>query len=221
MEMYKMGRFVVVLLVAAISSGCSIKQIQQEREELVLENSELRQQMESIRNDLDTAYLQRKEMENKAAQLKSELDNRTANPPLAMAFDTNTPTGFEGIPNVEARRQSGRVTVHVPGDILFDAGKANLKSTARKTLDQIARVLRNEYRGRMIHVAGHTDRDPIHKSKWKDNLELSLQRAATVHRQLQSQGIAPKQLVAAGYGPWHSRHSKAKSRRVEIVVELN
>ena len=108
----------------------------------------------------------------------------------------------------------------MPGDILFDSGKVDLKGSAKSTLNQIAGVIRSEYSGNTVRVEGYTDSDPIRKSKWKDNLELSLQRAAAVHRQLQSQGIAAENMYAAGFGEARQRGSKDKSRRVEIVVVL-
>ena len=112
-------------------------------------------------------------------------------------------------------------TVRVPGDVLFSAGKTILRKSAKKTLNQIAQVIEREYQHNIIHIKGYTDTDPIKKSKWADNLELSLQRAAAVHRHLQKQGVDPQQMEAVGLGPWHPQGSKSKSRRVEIVVILD
>jgi chemotaxis protein MotB len=75
-------------------------------------------------------------------------------------------------------------------------------------------------------VVGHTDTDPIQKSSWKDNLELSAQRALSVARYLMEHGIPDKQLRAAGCGPARpvasnaTAEGKARNRRVEIVVNM-
>ena len=71
---------------------------------------------------------------------------------------------------------------------------------------------------------GHTDSDPIRKSGWKDNRELSAQRALAVVRQLQTAGISGGQLVACGWGEHRplvensTNTAKAKNRRVEIFA---
>ncbi|MCG8508124.1 MAG: OmpA family protein, partial [Rhodospirillales bacterium] len=130
------------------------------------------------------------------------------------------PSGFDAIEGVETIRSAGAITVRVPGDVLFASGKVDLKSSARQTLSRIASVIQSEYPGNMVRVEGYTDTDPIRRSNWKDNLELSLQRAAAVHRYLQSQGISADRMYAAGYGETQPLGTKAQSRRVEVVVVL-
>jgi chemotaxis protein MotB len=129
-------------------------------------------------------------------------------------------TGFENIKDVESERVGNTVTVRVASDILFSSGKIDLKSSAKQTLNEVSGVLSSKYGGKTIRVEGYTDTDPIKKSGWKDNLELSLQRAAAVHRYLQSRGIDSERMYAAGFGEAKQRGSKAASRRVEIVVVL-
>jgi chemotaxis protein MotB len=86
--------------------------------------------------------------------------------------------------------------------------------------------LRKKYPGKQVDVVGHTDSDPIKKTKdkWKDNLELSAQRALSVARYLIQKGMGEEEVRAVGCGdsrPVASNSSsagKAKNRRVEIVV---
>jgi len=135
---------------------------------------------------------------------------------------TNTGnTGFENIKDVEAERVGNTVTVRVASDILFSSGKIDLKSTAQTTLNDVAGVLNSKYGGKTIRVEGYTDTDPIRKSSWKDNLDLSLQRAAAVHRYLQTRGVSADRMYAAGFGESQPLGSKSASRRVEIVVVLS
>ena len=107
---------------------------------------------------------------------------------------------------------------------LFTPGKAELKSGVLPILDDIAGKLRHDYAGRMIGIEGHTDPDPITKSKWQNNHELSLARSLAVFEALKKRGVSEKQLFVAGYGPNrpltdnNSAQSKAQNRRVEIVV---
>ena len=209
----------VVLVGAVMLAGCSTGRLQGERDALREENLELRDQMATTQGQLQDAELSLSDRERRISDLETKLADRKNPVPRLAAISANE-SGFAGIKGVETTTERGRVTVRVPGDILFDSGKVSLKGTAKRTLDQIAQVINNEYSGKMVRIAGYTDTDPIRKSRWSDNLELSSQRAMAVHRYLQKRGVAAKQMSAAGFGQWHPRGSKKTSRRVEIIVEL-
>ncbi len=135
-------------------------------------------------------------------------------------------TGFGPGYDVAVDAAKGTITVTLPNAILFDSGKAELKKATIGELDHIYSVLADKYSGRQIDVVGHTDTDPIRKSKWKDNWELSAQRALTVTRYLVRKGIPQDRIRAIGCGqsrPVASNETaagKAKNRRVEIVVHM-
>ena len=134
-------------------------------------------------------------------------------------------SGFEGY-DVKFDPSAGTITVTLPNAILFDSGQAALKKRTSTELNHIRSVLRQKYSNKQIDVVGHTDSDPIKKSKWKDNLELSSQRALTVVRYLIERGIDEKRIRAVGCGaaiPIASNATasgKARNRRVEIVVYM-
>jgi chemotaxis protein MotB len=137
-------------------------------------------------------------------------------------------TGFGDGYDVAFDAAAGTITVTLPNTILFESGKASLKNATSTELDHILSVIKQKYADKDIDVVGHTDTDPIVKTKdqWKDNLELSAQRALSVARYLIQHGIAEKQVRAAGCGsarPVASNANaagKAKNRRVEIVVNM-
>jgi chemotaxis protein MotB len=135
-------------------------------------------------------------------------------------------TGFGEGYDVAFDPSAGTITVTLPNAILFDSGKAELKRATSTELDHIRSVLRDKYPGKQVDVVGHTDTDPIKKSKWKDNWELSAQRALSVLRYLVKRGISEKDIQAVGCGesqPIASNSTasgKAKNRRVEIVVHM-
>ncbi len=135
-------------------------------------------------------------------------------------------TGFGPDMQVDVDAAAGTITVTLPNAILFDSGKAELKKATISELDHICSVLKERYGGRQIDVVGHTDTDPIKKSKWKDNWELSAQRALTVTRYLSKRCLPEKEVRAVGAGearpvaPNDSTANKAKNRRVEIVVHM-
>ena len=135
-------------------------------------------------------------------------------------------TGFGEGYDVSLDAAKGTITVTLPNEILFDSGKATLKQATSRELDHIYSVIRDKYSGKQIDVVGHTDTDPIKKSKWKDNWELSAQRALSVVRYLVKKGISKDKIKASGRGesqPVASNSSssgKARNRRVEIVVNM-
>lgn len=127
--------------------------------------------------------------------------------------------GIEGI-DATYDAAAGTLTVSLPGDVLFASGQDSLKDSAKATLDKIAAAVKKDYASKKVRVEGHTDTDPIVKTKDKyiDNLDLSLNRAAAVTRYLETKGIPAKQIATVGYGPNQPKGNKAASRRVEIVV---
>jgi chemotaxis protein MotB len=137
-----------------------------------------------------------------------------------------TATGFGDGYDVRFDAAAGTITVTLQNTILFDSGKATLKNATNKDLDHILSVLKEKYAGKEVDVVGHTDTDPIKKSPWKDNWELSAQRALSVARYLTDHGIAEETVQASGCGSFRPVASnttaagKAKNRRVEIVVYM-
>jgi chemotaxis protein MotB len=135
-------------------------------------------------------------------------------------------TGFGEGYDVAFDPRAGTITVTLPNTILFDPGKATLKKTTITELDHIQSVLRSQYSGRLIDVVGHTDADPIRRSKWKDNWELSAERSLAVVRYLIEKGLPKEGIRAVGRGETHpvasnaAASGKTKNRRVEIVVYM-
>jgi chemotaxis protein MotB len=135
-------------------------------------------------------------------------------------------TGFGPGYDVAFDAAAGTITVTLPETILFDSGKVNLKKAVSDELNHIQSVLQSKYSGRLIDVIGHTDTDPIQKSKWQDNWELSAERALAVVRYLIDRGIPSDRIRAIGRGESHpiagndTVSGKAKNRRVEIVVHI-
>ena len=75
-----------------------------------------------------------------------------------------------------------------------------------------------------IIIEGHSDPTPVRGGAYWSNWELSIARAVSVVNFITAAGLAPKQLVAAGYGEFHpaypndSESNRAKNRRIEITL---
>ncbi len=89
------------------------------------------------------------------------------------------------------------------------------------TLEEVARLIRDNAELERVSVEGHTD---IRASD-AYNLDLSRRRAASVERFLLGQGISPKRLRSSGYGfrrpvaPNDTDAGMSLNRRVEFVIE--
>ena len=116
--------------------------------------------------------------------------------------------------------------ITVGSDILFAPGRATLTKAGRRALGTITRDLKRFYAEMPVRVYGYTDSDPIKKTKklWKDNLDLSANRAMAVTRYLLANGIEAQNVETIAMGATNPVSSnaapsgKAKNRRVEIMV---
>lgn len=137
--------------------------------------------------------------------------------------------------NVTVR--DNRMVIQLPGDVLFDSGRVDLKKGGKDMLLQVADVISKDagLASRHYQVAGHTDNKPFSGGNYKDNWGLSLMRAREVltflvaHRDGKDPGggLDPKLWAAAGYAetdpvaPNDTAENMAKNRRVELVVMPN
>ena len=151
-------------------------------------------------------------------ELQRQIAERQKTPAEAAGFGKGYDVSFDP--------SAGTITVTLPTAILFNSGKAAMKKATSVELDHIRSVLQSKYSSRQIDVVGHTDSEPIKKSKWKDNWELSVQRALSVVRYLIKRGIPEDRVRAVGRGATQpivsnsTASGKAKNRRVEIIVNL-
>ena len=101
--------------------------------------------------------------------------------------------------------------------ILFDTGKASLKTETVSVFVDIIKIL-NEYPNAKFTVEGHTDSVGSEKL----NQSLSEKRANSVREFLIKEGVATERLTAIGYGEAKpistnkTRAGRADNRRVEI-----
>ncbi len=125
----------------------------------------------------------------------------------------------------------GRITltdgrIGIRGSVLFELNSAELQPEGAKLIADLAGPLRAYAveRGEVIMVSGFTDdlRVQVPAQGFKDNWDLSAQRALTVTRALIGSGLAASDVFAAGFGEQHpvvpndSMENRALNRRVEI-----
>jgi len=131
--------------------------------------------------------------------------------------------------------RNNRMVISMPGDVLFDSGKVDLKKEGEEILRQVAEVIRGDAQlnERTFQVAGHTDNRPLGGGPYKDNWGLSLMRARQVLIYLVEPtergggGLNPIRWSAAGYGDTdpistnNSPDEMRRNRRVELIVLPN
>jgi chemotaxis protein MotB len=117
------------------------------------------------------------------------------------------------------------LVITVVGDVLFDSGKAKVRTEAYSILDKISAVLKENVPDLKVGIEGHTDNQPIQHSGWKSNWELSSARALSVlHYIVDERGISPDRVSAIGYGEFQpvssndAKEARQLNRRVEIVI---
>jgi len=212
-----MGIAAVILSLGAV--GCQNK-VHDENVALHRQNRELQSQLSDTQGKLrtapDPAQLQAMQQEIQMRDQKiSELQTQLQQPAPGQQSDL----GLSGI-EVTRDEKAGTVTVNVPGDVLFTSGKAEVKDSAKATLNKIVSAIKKEYPNKKVFIDGYTDADPISKTKdkWEDNLDLSAARARSVCSYLLSQGLNAKNIAPRAMGSTNPKTSKDRSRRVEIVV---
>ncbi len=119
---------------------------------------------------------------------------------------------------------SNYVNLSMSGGVLFDSGKAEIKQGAIPIIDKIGDILKR-YDSFLIEVEGHTDSLPISNGIYKNNLRLSIDRAAVVQEYLiQVKNLNPVTLKSSGRGEYEpivsndTESNRAKNRRVEFRI---
>ena len=131
----------------------------------------------------------------------------------------------------------GRDDVQIVGDrfvfqseVLFAQGQAEIAAEGRDQLAKLAVALADiatkipEDINWVLQVDGHTDDIPIRAGRYADNWDLSTERALSVVRFLNQQGLPANRLAAAGYGEFQpldatdNDDARRKNRRIELKI---
>lgn len=157
------------------------------------------EKISKLKNELSELERAKQELENR---LKNEINDK----------------------EVKVEMQDKGLVITFVAEVLFDSGRAILRKDSAPKLDKVATVLNTTVVDLNIGVEGHTDNEPIKKSGWKSNWELSTARALSVLHFLSEKGVSEPRLAATGYGEYKpvtsndTKDGRQKNRRVEIVI---
>ena len=184
----------VALLIGLVSLSllCGCTNWEEKYKSLNVEHQNLYGRYQALLAGKGELAEQLEKSQQEIAELRRQIEERKQTPAEATGFGEGYDVRFDP--------SAGTITVTLPNTILFSPGKATLKKATSAELDHIESVLRSKYSGKQIDVVGHTDSDPIKWSGWKDNWELSAQRALSVVRYLVKRGIPEENIREVGCG---------------------
>ncbi len=132
----------------------------------------------------------------------------------------------EGIEGKKFRVTNVRdgIEVVIGGKITFKRFSATLLPEARELVAKTSERIRG-YKTKIL-VRGHTTREPLPEdSMYKDKRDLSYERAVSIARELEANGVDPQRLVIVALGDTeplakqaYTEERRALNRRVEILV---
>ena len=197
----------------------SLQKYQQESEKaaaLEKKLADVQQQNTLLHQQLSEAALASKKLQEEKGALEAKSAQYQQ---LASSLEQQIASG-----QVEISELRGRMTVKLKDKILFSSASASLNKQGRAALDAVADAFK-VLKSKNVVVSGYTDDVPISaKSGFEDNWALSTARATNVVRYLQSKGVAPAMLGAAGFAeyrplvPNDSSTNRSQNRRIEIIL---
>ncbi|REE82779.1 chemotaxis protein MotB [Lutibacter oceani] len=120
--------------------------------------------------------------------------------------------------------KKGVVYVSVSDKMLFKSGSYKLSARAKEVIGKIAKIV-NDHKELDILVEGHTDNVPIYTECLLDNWDLSVKRATSIVRLMQTEfSVKPERMTAGGRSEYipkdtnETKEGRAKNRRTEIII---
>lgn len=227
-------RAITVLAIAAFLAACGVKEEVYKAKELEAQKYLKQYQDEAQRSaDLEkklaTVGGSKEQLEREKGQLVAEKDRLTAEKValekksseyerLAGSLKSQISAG-----QIELSELRGKLTVKLKDKILFASGSAFIGREGKAALDNVAEAFKG-LQGRSVLVAGYTDDVPTNPKIFPTNWELSAARAIAVVKYLQSKGVEPVMLGAAGFSEYRpvalndTPEGRSLNRRIEIAL---
>lgn len=162
-----------------------------------------------------------KEKDLKISRLQDALTKKDS-VTLAIVTSLKKEVGIND-PDIEINVEKGVVFISIADKLLFKSGSYNVTDRAKEVLSKVAKVINSKPNFEAM-VESHTDNVPYSKPPLLDNWDLSVKRATSVVRVLESLEVNPQKLIAAGRS-YHvplvandTAENKAKNRRTRIIV---
>ena len=214
--------WLVLLPLLSLSTGCvSYQAYKQTKEELEKAKSANDDLVKKYNQAIQELMKQGTGGDNDArfAALQKEYDRLKEENARNLSFKKED---FSQVPGAEFEEGGMRL-----GEaLLFSEGSDRLKPGAFSILDDFAKLLQSQYPGEPIVIEGHTDNQPLNRTKriHKHNINLGYKRAYAVFQYFSDQGIPENRMVVYAYSfnkpitaaDPNSKDGRRKNRRVVV-----
>ena len=214
-----MSKKILVVLALAVSAISAVScsggpDLQARIDELTREQEDLQRQKELTESELLATKARCEALE------RNRNSTRLSPAPAPAPAVTPIPADSDGM---DIRKRGNDTVINLPSDVFFASGSATLSAAGEKTMVRVSEYIKKNHAGGLIRVEGHSDSDPIKKTKGKYhcNYELSFERAHAVVHYLVDKGHADShRFVCEAFADNQpqSPNDKSKNRRVEIVI---
>ncbi len=211
---------------------------------------QLKADLAQVRGELEQSQGQRTELEQKIDELGKDIEERQRKITALEAANAGLDTELGSLRDEQKRRRdelatyqelfarlrklidsgqikvsfrAGRMIVALPSAVLFDSGRTELRANGQSALTELSAALKSVAHRNLV-VAGHTDNVPIKTRRYRNNWQLSTERAVVVVEYMIAQGFPKDHLAAAGYAEQDpiadnaNEDGRANNRRIEIQL---
>ena len=211
-----MQKRILTTLVVILAGGCGVSKdefaaVQRERDQNLKNYQDETKKTAALEQQVAGLEKQNKELTTTTTKLEAKSAQYEQ---LANSLQDQIASG---------QIEVSELTVKLKDKVLFPSGSTALNKEGKAALDKVADAFK-DLKDKNVIVAGYTDDVPIKKAAFKDNWDLSTARAVTVVRYLQSKGVPPEILGAAGFSeyrplaPNDSPQNRSSNRRIEIAL---
>jgi chemotaxis protein MotB len=141
---------------------------------------------------------------------------------LAIVSSLKKSVGIDD-PDIEINVEKGVVFISIADKLLFKSGSYVVTEKAKVVLGKVAKVINDKPEFEAM-IEGHTDSRSYSNGALIDNWDLSVKRSTSIIRELQTMGVNPSQLIAAGRSSYvplvdnETAENRARNRRTRVVV---
>ncbi|WP_055444627.1 OmpA/MotB family protein [Lacinutrix himadriensis] len=173
-------------------------------------------------SNLEKSLESLKEKDLKISRLQDALTKKDS-VTLALVTSLKKEVGLND-EDIQINVEKSVVFISLSDKLLFKTGSYNISDRANEILGKVATVINGKPNFEAM-VEGHTDNVPYNRGGvLVDNWDLSVKRSTSIVRALQSLGVKPEQLIAAGRGDHlplvsnDTAENRAINRRTKIYI---